>query len=147
MHIRKLFAKILICTLIVCFPWSLGIAGPAYCDPICNLTVQQLNGGLNKAPSLQQKGFILIDVRSQHEHFEGIIPGTDMNIDYQEIGKYHQEIGAKLDDHIVVYCQSGHRSNIAAITLKHLGYKYVYNVLGSMNEWKAAGYPIEYPRR
>lgn len=107
------------------------------------LTVHELNGGLNKAPDLTQKGFTLIDVRTPEEHGTGFIPGTDMNIDFREIGARHQEIGAQLDDHIVVYCQSGHRSNIAAETLAELGYKHVYNVAGSMNAWGEAGYPVQ----
>ena len=49
------------------------------------LTVQQLRSGLTKAPSMPQKGFILIDVRSANEHATGFIPGTDLNIDFQEI--------------------------------------------------------------
>lgn len=43
----------------------------------------------------------------------------------------------------MVYCQSGHRSNIAAETLTDLGYHHVYNVTGSMSAWLAAGFPIE----
>lgn len=111
------------------------------------LTVQQLKGGLEKAATPSTKGFFLIDVRSSQEHVTGVIPGTDMNIEFREIRARHREIGAKLDDHIVVYCQSGHRSNIAAETLADLGYKYVYNVSGSMNAWLEAGYPIEPARR
>ena len=111
------------------------------------LTVQQLNAGLAKAPSPREKGFFLIDVRSPQEHVTGVIPGTDMNIDFREMQYRHQEIGASLDDHIVVYCQSGHRSNIAAETLADLGYQYVYNVYGSMNAWLDAGHPIEPPGR
>ena len=111
------------------------------------LTVQELNRGLEKAPSLQQKGFILIDVRTGDEHMTGFIPGTDYNINVREIGRRHLEIGAKLDDHIVVYCQSGHRSNAAAETLAGLGYQYVYNVAGSMNAWTEAGYPVDFPGR
>ena len=107
------------------------------------LTVDELNGGLSKAPNLAQKGFTLIDVRTMDEHSMGFIPGTDLNIDFREIGARHQEIGAQLDDHIVVYCQSGHRSNIAAETLADLGYKHVYNVAGSMNAWAEAGYPVQ----
>jgi rhodanese-related sulfurtransferase len=106
------------------------------------LTVAQLKAGLDKAPSPANKGFFLIDVRSSQEHETGVIPETDLNIDFREIGARHQEIGAKLDDHIVVYCQSGHRSNIAAEALADLGYKHVYNVRGSMNAWMEAGYPI-----
>lgn len=111
------------------------------------LTVQQLRAGLTKAPSMSQKGFILIDVRSAEEHATGFIPGTDLNIEFREIQARHREIGAQLEDHLVVYCQSGHRSNIAAEALADLGYRHVYNVTGSMNAWLAAGFPVESGRR
>ena len=107
------------------------------------LTVQQLNAGLSRAATPATKGFFLIDVRSPQEHVTGIIPGTDRNIEYREIRARHREIGAKLDDHIVVYCQSGRRSNIAAETLADLGYRHVYNVDGSVNAWIEAGYPVQ----
>ncbi len=111
------------------------------------LTVQQLRAGLTKGPSMNQKGFILIDVRSTEEHAAGFIPGTDVNIDFREIKARHRDLGAQLEDHLVVYCQSGHRSNIAAETLADLGYRHVYNVTGSMNAWLDAGYPVESGRR
>lgn len=106
------------------------------------LTVQQLQSGLSLARFMSQKGFILVDVRSPEEHLAGSIPGTDHNIDYREIPSRHREIGAKFEDHIVVYCQSGRRSNIAAETLADLGYRHVYNVEGSMNAWIEAGFPV-----
>lgn len=111
------------------------------------LTVQQLQTSLSKGPSRAEKGFVLVDVRTPAEHAAGSIPGTDLNIDFREIKSRHHDIGAQLDDHIVVYCQSGHRSNIAAETLADLGYRHVYNVSGSMNAWLAAGFPVEQPRR
>ncbi len=111
------------------------------------LTAQQLEAGLTKASANAQKGFMLIDVRSPEEHAQGFIPGTDFNIDFREIKTRHREIGAQLEDHIVVYCQSGHRSNIAAETLADLGYTHVYNVNGSMNAWIEAGFPVESERR
>jgi rhodanese-related sulfurtransferase len=107
------------------------------------LSVQQLKAGLEKAPSPANKGFFLIDVRSPQEHVTGVIPGTDMNIEFREIKARHREIGARPDDHIVVYCQSGQRSNVAAEALADLGYRYVYNVRGSMNAWLQAGYPVQ----
>lgn len=133
---------------------TLGIAlfilliatGLAFANPYV-LSVEQLMDGLQKAPGPQQKGFYLIDVRTPEEHYSGFIPGTDRNIDYREMQARHREIGAQLNDHIVVYCQSGHRSSIAAETLARLGYKHVYNVEGSMNAWEAAGYPLDFPRR
>jgi rhodanese-related sulfurtransferase len=111
------------------------------------LSVQQLRAGLMKAPTMAKKGFVLVDVRSEEEHAGGYIPGTDYNIDFREIKTRHRELGAQLGDHIVVYCQSGHRSNIAAETLADLGYNHVYNVNGSMNAWLEAGFPVETVRR
>ena len=111
------------------------------------LTVQQLRAALSKVPSNTEKGFVLIDVRSPEEHVQEFIPGTDVNIDFREIKMRHRELGAQLEDHIVVYCQSGHRSNIAAETLADLGYRHVYNVSGSMNAWLGAGFPVESTRR
>ena len=110
------------------------------------LTVQQLQSALSKAPSPAEKGFVLVDVRSPEEHVTGSIPGTDLNIDFREIKSRHRDIGVQFEDHIVVYCQSGHRSNIAAETLADLGYRHVYNVSGSMNAWLDAGFPIERPK-
>jgi len=111
------------------------------------LTVQQLKEGLAKASTPDKKGFVLVDVRSPEEHRTGMIPGTDLNIDFREMKTRHRELGAQLDEHIVVYCQSGHRSNIAAETLADLGYRHVYNVSGSMNAWTEAGYPVARPGR
>jgi rhodanese-related sulfurtransferase len=111
------------------------------------LSVGQLKAGLGKASSPANKGFFLIDVRSPQEHLTGVIPGTDMNIEYRQIRARHHEIGAKPDDHIVVYCQGGQRSSIAAETLADLGYRHVYNVRGSMNAWIQAGYPVQPPNR
>ena len=45
------------------------------------LSVQQLREGLNKAPSMVQKGFVLIDVRSPEEHAAANSPrdGPDLS--------------------------------------------------------------------
>lgn len=138
-------------TIIACFGLGLSLVLASSSGVSAShsylLTVQQLKGGLEKSATPSTKGFFLIDVRSPQEHITGVIPGTDMNIDFREIRARHREIGAKPDDHIVVYCQTGRRSNIAAETLADLGYKHVYNVSGSMNAWLEAGYPIEPARR
>ncbi|OGW66053.1 MAG: hypothetical protein A3H49_10420 [Nitrospirae bacterium RIFCSPLOWO2_02_FULL_62_14] len=107
------------------------------------ISVHKLKATLEKAPDHLNKGFFLIDVRSPQEHAGGVIPGTDRNIEFSQMKTRHREIGAQPADHIVVYCQSGRRSNIAAETLADLGYKHVYNVSGSMNAWVDAGYELQ----
>ena len=125
-----------------------GVAiGPASASHVRQLSVKEVKAALDKAPSLREKGFFLVDVRSVEEHNTGAIPGTDVNIEFREIARRHKEIGAGLGDHIVVYCQSGKRSNIAADTLTELGYTNVYNIRGSVNAWLQAGYPLAGGRR
>jgi phage shock protein E len=123
------------------------LSGPASASHVRQLSVQEVKSALEKAPSLREKGFFLVDVRSVEEHDTGAIPGTDLNIDFREMARRHKEIGAGPDDHIVVYCQSGKRSNIAADTLTELGYKNVYNIRGSVNAWMQAGFPLAGGRR
>ena len=136
----RIFLPGFLVLLVLAFASSLTQAEPYL------LTVQQLKAGMDKASQPSQKGFVLVDVRSPEEHQEGFIPGTDFNIDFRQIQNRHQELRSELDSHIVVYCQSGHRSNIAADTLMSLGYTNVYNVEGSMNAWEEANYPIEHSR-
>ena len=106
------------------------------------LSVQQLRAGLTKAPSMTQKGFVLIDVRSPEEHAGGFIPGTDFNIDFREIKTRHREIGVHMDEHVVVYCQSGHRSNIAAKRWRIWDIRMCTMSMASMNAWVEAGFPV-----
>ncbi len=135
-YLRSIMCAVCLCGFLLDGPSS-AVAHHSYV-----LSVQQLRAGLVKASSTNAKGFVLVDVRSPEEHASGMIPGTDLNIDFREIKARHRELGAKTDDHIVVYCQSGHRSNIAAETLADLGYTHVYNVVGSMNAWTEAGFPV-----
>jgi hydroxyacylglutathione hydrolase len=44
---------------------------------------------------------------------------------------------------IVVQCQSGARSSIAASVLERLGVTNVMNLSGGMSAWVAAGLPVE----
>ncbi len=133
--------------ILLCWIVFFGLTSPLFASEPYVLSVQQLKAGMEKSAQPSQKGFILVDVRTPEEHAGGFIPGTDVNIDFREIQYRHSELRANLDEHIVVYCQSGHRSSIAGETLTHLGYQFVYNVAGSMNAWQEAGYPIEMPRR
>lgn len=128
--------------LLLCLLLLLTLSAPLRAAESYVISVNQLKAGLEKAVTPKAKGFLLVDVRSPREHAGGVIPGTDLNIEFSQIKARHRDLDAKLDDHIVVYCQSGHRSNIAAETLAELGYTHVYNVEGSMNAWMEAGFPV-----
>ena len=44
---------------------------------------------------------------------------------------------------VIVYCRSGTRGALAALTLKELGYEDVANLDGGFTAWKEAGLPTE----
>ncbi|NUO47381.1 MAG: rhodanese-like domain-containing protein [Polyangiaceae bacterium] len=77
-------------------------------------------------------GAKLVDVRSPGEFASGHIDGA-VNIPVQEIERRMSELGPK-DTTVILYCQSGARSALAARRLKDAGYASVHN-LGAMGRW------------
>src|SRR4030043_2449341 len=63
---------------------------------------------------LLSKDFTFINV---HTPFEGKIAQTDLLIPYDEINQNLNELPADNNTQIVLYCRSGHMSDIAAKTL------------------------------
>ncbi|MCY0870522.1 MAG: rhodanese-like domain-containing protein [Firmicutes bacterium] len=74
-----------------------------------------------------------IDVREPFEYRGGHIRGMK-NIPVGEIGRRLPEI--RKDAEVVVMCRSGHRSMMAARTLKKNGYDHVLNVQGGIGSWR-----------
>ena len=44
---------------------------------------------------------------------------------------------------VIVYCRSGARASLAALTLKTLGYENAANLEGGFSAWKEAGLPTD----
>ena len=99
-----------------------------------NVTPQGLN------TMLKDKDFALINV---HIPFAGNIAGTDQSIAYDEIEKNLSQLPADKDAKIVLYCRSGHMSQIAAEKLVALGYTNIWNLKGGMIEWEMQGFDLE----
>jgi molybdopterin/thiamine biosynthesis adenylyltransferase/rhodanese-related sulfurtransferase len=92
------------------------------------------------------RGPLLIDVREQHEFEDSHIPGAV----HVPRGYLESRIEGKAGDKsqpIVLYCQSGQRSALAAHTLKELlGYEDVASMNGGITLWKDRGFEVETPR-
>jgi rhodanese-related sulfurtransferase len=87
---------------------------------------------------------LILDVRSREEYARGHIPGA-LNIPHAEFLGRLSEIDAAKTDEIVVLCRSGYRARIAEKILIEAGYSDVRDLVGHMNTWDRAGYPIEQP--
>ena len=81
------------------------------------------------------EGAVLIDVRNENEYNQSHIEGSVL----LPLGTINEEsveaIIESKDSVIIVYCQSGNRSNQAVGLLNNLGYTKVYD-LGAMSNWK-----------
>jgi hydroxyacylglutathione hydrolase len=95
------------------------------------------------APDLTKRmeaGAAVVDVRSRAEWEAGHIPGAP-NIPAGEIGDRIGELPKERP--LVVHCQGGTRSAIAASVLDAKGLTGVLDLPGGFSEWEGAGLPIE----
>lgn len=78
---------------------------------------------------------VVLDVRTQQEVDEGIIPNS-LHIDIYRGQDFIDEI-EKLDKtkNYYVYCRSGNRSGQACAIMNQLGFNNAYNLVGGFNEW------------
>ncbi len=84
---------------------------------------------------------VLIDVRTPEEYSSGHIDDS-LNIDYQspdfkvEVDKLAKPIS------YLLYCRTGARSAAAGNMMANLGFKYIFNMIGGITAWQAAGFPV-----
>jgi len=83
--------------------------------------------------------FEFIDVRTVEEFQAGHIEGAKL-IPVQVLADHLAEIPK--DKQVYVYCHSGKRSANAATLLASKGFKNIENIVGGIEAWKSAGYPV-----
>jgi hydroxyacylglutathione hydrolase len=91
---------------------------------------------------LADGGVAVIDVRGRAEWETGRLPGAP-NIPLGYLGDRLSEVPAT--GTVVLQCESGSRSAIAASVLQARGGRDVANLVGGITAWRKAGLPVERP--
>ena len=84
----------------------------------------------------------MVDVRGASEWQEGHLPAVP-NIPVGDLLARRNELPR--DRPLVLHCQSGARSAIAASVLQAAGMTNVVNLVGGYAEWVRRGLPVEVP--
>jgi len=78
---------------------------------------------------------VILDVRTEDECLDGIIPGA-INIDiYKGQGFIYQVEELDKSKNYYVYCKAGGRSAQACTIMNQLGFETTYNLMGGFSEW------------
>ena len=79
---------------------------------------------------------VILDVRTEEECLDGIIPGA-INIDiYKGQGFIYKLEELDKTKNYYVYCKAGGRSGQACSIMNELGFEHTYNLLGGFMNWE-----------
>ena len=96
-------------------------------------------------------GALLLDIRSDTQRArDGVVPGAlhhprnvlEWRADPSS-GFSDPALAAELDRHVIVMCDEGCASSLAAATLQDLGFSRATDLDGGFQAWRAAGLPVE----
>ena len=92
---------------------------------------------------------LLVDVRESSEHEQGHIENAHLvprgileaaaDANYP---KHLECLYTARERSVVLYCATGGRSAMAAVTLKMMGFKDVYSLAGGFTRWQEDGCPV-----
>ena len=103
-----------------------------------------------EARTAVQRGAVLIDIRSEAQRAQdGAVPGAlflprntmEWRVD-PESGHSDPAVG-DLDAQVIVMCDEGYQSSLAAANLQRLGFARATDLDGGFQAWRAAGLPVE----
>ena len=104
-----------------------------------------------EALAAQHDGALLIDTRGEHERARsGVIPGSlhiplsvlEWRLDPDADLRYHNPHVEGLDQQLVLVCEHGYSTSLAAARLQELGFSAATDLDGGFTAWKEHGLPV-----
>lgn len=102
-----------------------------------------------EADELRRAGALLVDIRPHADRSaEGEIPGSvpveRIVLEWRlDPAGEHRLPGVTADTRIVVLCNEGYASSLAARDLHRLGVRSATDIVGGFRAWAAAGLPVQ----
>ena len=78
----------------------------------------------------------ILDVRTEDECSDGIIPNAIMMDIYQGQGFVYRLEELEKSKNYYVYCRSGGRSEQACAIMQQMGFQNTFNLMGGFSEWE-----------
>jgi rhodanese-related sulfurtransferase len=118
---------------------SMGATSPGAASGITNLSVAKAYDLVKT--NAGKADLTVIDVRTPAEYQGGHLAGA-LNIDVSSSDFESRVQQLNKGWQYLVYCRTGVRSAQASQSMASLGFMRIYNMLGGITDWTAAGYPI-----
>ena len=107
----------------------------------------------SEASAALRAGGLLLDIRSESQRAaDGVVPDSiwfprnvlEWRCDPASEG--HDERIAGFGQQLIVMCDEGYQSSLAAATLQQLGFERATDLAGGFQAWRAAGLPVSAAR-
>jgi rhodanese-related sulfurtransferase len=102
-----------------------------------------------EARAATARGALLIDIRSgEQRRADGVIPGAHyfprnvLEWRLDPASGASDPAVADPDAEVILFCNEGYASSLAAVTLQELGFARATDLDGGYQAWKAAGLPV-----
>ena len=98
--------------------------------------------GPAEAAAASQEGALLIDIRSESQRSrDGVVPGATYYP--RNVLEWRLDASKDGDRHVILFCDEGYASSLAAAALQDIGISRATDVDGGFQAWRAAGLPVE----
>ena len=120
-----------------------------------NDLLTQARAGLRRAEprdalAAMRAGALLVDIRSEvQRQADGVVPGAlffPRNVLEWRLDPASGHADPRVpgpDAEVIVMCNAGYQSSLAAATLQELGFARATDLVGGFQAWRAAGLPVE----
>jgi rhodanese-related sulfurtransferase len=102
-----------------------------------------------EAASAVSAGAVLVDIRAEHQRRrDGLVPGAvfvPRNVLEWRCDPASPSRDERVSDralHLIVMCDEGYQSSLAAANLRRLGFESATDLVGGFQAWRAAGLPV-----